>query len=143
MKEKPKRVITVIIVHCSASDNPAHDNIETIEKWHQEKGFLSKSGISCGYHYFINKKGFVSKGRPENEIGAHCEGMNKASIGVCLSGKDKFTPEQFRALETLCRKIALTHSLALKDILPHNSFNPHKTCPNFNLRKLIRHWKIP
>ena len=36
---KPNRRVDRIFLHCSASDVPAHDNVETIRKWHLDRGF--------------------------------------------------------------------------------------------------------
>ena len=39
-----------------------------------------------GYHYYIRKDGTIYRGRPENTIGAHAEGHNYNSIGMCFEG---------------------------------------------------------
>lgn len=132
------RKINLIIVHCSDSDNPKHDNIETIEEWHKLRGFAK-----VGYHYFINKGGTIQVGRDEGEIGAHCKGHNKSSIGICLSGKDKdkFTPEQFHALRILCEDICKRHKLKKIDIVGHCDLDKNgKTCPNFNIQSHTATW---
>ena len=35
-----------------------------------------KSWAGIGYHYYIRLDGTVYKGRPDNAIGAHCQGCN-------------------------------------------------------------------
>ena len=50
---KPKRPVNSVFLHCSASDNPAHDNIATIRKWHVE----ANKWADVGYHYFISPDG--------------------------------------------------------------------------------------
>ena len=52
-----------------------------IDSWHKANGW---SGI--GYHYFIRKDGTVYRGRPEWATGAHAQGMNNESIGICVEG---------------------------------------------------------
>lgn len=136
-KEKRQEVrrINLIILHCSDSDIPAHDNIETIRQWHLERGFND-----VGYHYFIDKSGNVHPGRNEADIGAHTKGHNSSSLGICLSGRHEFTPEQFKALEKLCLELVRKYGLEKTDILPHNAFDKGKTCPNFDVHALISTW---
>ena len=123
------RKINCIIVHCSDSDIPDHDNIETIRNWHvKERNFSD-----VGYHYFIQKNGTVEPGREEHRVGAHCQGSNSNSIGICLSGKNEFTKDQFKSLELLLIEICGKYDLEKKDILGHCDLNKGKSCPNFDL----------
>lgn len=123
------RKIHWIICHCSDSDVPTHDNIDTIKDWH-----VNQNGWSdVGYHYFLRKDGTVEIGRPEDKIGSHVKGHNSNSIGICMSGKKDFTEAQFRALEVLLIDICGRHNLEKKDILGHCDLNGNKTCPNFDL----------
>lgn len=130
------REIDCILIHASDSDIEAHDNIETIRKWHvEERGFSD-----VGYHAFINKKGELFQGRPDSQVGAHCSGHNKTSLGVCLSGKDpkKFTPEQFKTLEIYLIEKCSEYGLEKTDIYGHKHFDKHgKTCPNFDVEKWL------
>lgn len=131
--------IKKIIIHCSDSDNPAHDDISVIRKWHiEERGF-----IDVGYHYFITKNGEIQKGRELWQVGAHCKGHNEDSIGICLSGKLKFERCQFKSCVFLIRdlddilKIRRGNKYYREYVFPHNYFDKNKTCPNFDLRKTI------
>ena len=132
----------MIILHCSASDNPAHDNIETIRKWHTQRGFKGYDGIpntqdDRGYHQFINKAGVAFQGRIDDQIGAHCKNYNKNSIGICLSGLDVFTDAQFETAAKLCAFYMKKYSLEITDIVPHNLLDKKgKTCPNFKIEKV-------
>jgi N-acetylmuramoyl-L-alanine amidase len=123
------RKVNWIIIHCSASDIPAHDNIETIRKWHMDERNFS----DVGYHFFIQKNGVVEKGRDEDKVGAHVMGHNKDSIGICLSGKTDFTAMQFKALEILLIDLCGKYELEKMDILGHSDLDGKKTCPNFDL----------
>lgn len=130
------RKVNLIVIHCSDSDNQAHDNIETIRKWHvQERGWKD-----VGYHYFIRKDGTVHAGRSEDVIGAHVAGHNRGSLGICLSGRNLFTSGQMESLGRLCRDLTLRYGLEKKDIVAHNDLDPGKTCPNFDLHALIASW---
>lgn len=130
------RVINLVVIHCSDSDIPSHDNIDTIRKWHHERGWKD-----IGYHYFIDKTGNVYTGRLEEHIGAHVKGYNSRSIGICLSGRDKFTDEQFRSLERLSLDILKRYGLSKLDVLAHCDLDAFKTCPNFDLESLVATWK--
>jgi N-acetylmuramoyl-L-alanine amidase len=127
------RKINWIVVHCSDSDIPAHDNIEVVREWHvKERHFAD-----IGYHYFISKDGLVHSGRREDAVGAHCRGHNSGSIGICLSGRTGFTADQFRSLEGILKDICTRHELGKEDILAHHDLDSNKTCPNFDVHELV------
>lgn len=129
------RQITEIIIHCSATPIGKNYTVEDIDKWHKAKGW---KGI--GYHYVIYLDGSVHKGRPEEEIGAHCKGHNSNSIGVCyIGGLDEFgEPEDTR---TDKQKEALIILLkALKTKYPAATIHGHrefaaKACPCFDAKE--------
>jgi len=131
------REITKIILHCSGSNNPKHDNVETINQWHFERGF---SGI--GYHFFISRNGLVFEGRKISAIGAHCEGHNHDSIGICLSGLDNFTPEQLESLEKLIIDLCFVYKIKKENVVGHNYYNKNKLCPNFDWEGERDKWNI-
>lgn len=125
------KLINKIILHCSDSDLPEFDNIETIDKWHRLKGWRK-----VGYQFYVDQNGKVSEGRRLDEAGAHCSGQNMSSIGICLGGKKCFTESQFRAVWFLVTGLMKQFNLTRKDVYPHHYFNADKTCPNFDLRKI-------
>jgi N-acetylmuramoyl-L-alanine amidase len=125
-----------VVVHCSDSDVPAHDNIEVIRGWHKNERNFS----DIGYHYFIDKSGAVYIGRSEDKIGAHVKGHNSGSLGICLSGRHDFTTKQFESLERLLKDICKRHELTKQDILGHRDLDGGKTCPNFDVHALISKW---
>ena len=128
--------ITICIVHCSDSDNTDHDNIETITRWHIERGF-----DDIGYHYFIKKSGEIQVGRALEIVGAHVEGFNSESVGICLSGNRNFTDDQMVSAAKLIDSLYLFLPNLKKKfgVLPHRFFNPNKTCPNFELSRIFKH----
>ncbi len=72
-----------------------------IHEWHKSNGW---SGI--GYHFFVRKNGEIYRGRPLWALGAHVQGMNHCSIGICAEGdyhnRDKVMPEaQKQAIKEL------------------------------------------
>lgn len=122
------RKIDKVILHCSDSDIAAHDDIKVIKKWH-----LARKFKDVGYHYFIRKDGLIQKGRDILQVGAHCKGENSTSIGICLSGRYKFTDYQFIALERLIAALNIRLNNCFT-IHPHNEFSD-KSCPNFSVEE--------
>lgn len=132
--------INLIIVHCSDSDHPEHDNIATIRKWHiEERGFSD-----VGYHYFVRKNGQIEKGRKIDEIGAHCKNQNTKSIGICLSGSKEFTEYQFKATAKMIKDLChICYNIpGPKSVRPHHFFNKGKTCPNFDLKQVFKYMDV-
>jgi N-acetyl-anhydromuramyl-L-alanine amidase AmpD len=130
--KKPNRIIKRVFIHCSASDNPKHDNVKTITEWHLQRGF---SGI--GYHFFISKNGIIHSGRNIELIPAAQAGHNTGTIAICLHGlkKEAFTEAQFKSLRDLCRQINDTYNGKI-------TFHGHrevtkKECPVFDYKSVL------
>jgi len=129
------RNINLIIIHCSATKEGQNFHLKDIDRWHRERGFKK-----VGYHYVIDLDGTVEKGRDESEIGAHCQGKNKNSIGICYVGgldingkpKDTRTKEQKEALWNLLRELLVKYPKAT--IHGHRDF-ANKACPSFDVSK--------
>jgi len=141
------RQIKLIVIHCSDS---RYGNAALIKSWHLERGFKS-----IGYHYVIlngypgkedykNKQpdfqldGVVEIGRELSRIGAHVKSHNRASVGICLIGRDQFTGQQFKSTAGLIIDIKKDHPQAR--IIGHSELDNRKTCPNIDmdwLRKLM------
>ena len=127
------RKINEIIVHCAATREGRDFTVEDITRWHKARGFAT-----IGYHYVIYRDGSIHEGRPLEQIGAHCVGHNKHSIGICYIGgcasdgktpKDTRTPGQKEALLSLLRR--------LKARFPNATIHGHrdfaaKACPSFD-----------
>ena len=128
------RPIRKIILHCSATDEDIHDNIEYIDRLHRSFGW-----DMVGYSFFIAKNGGLYIGRPLYKIPAATRGHNKTSIAICLSGLKYFRPQQFDSLKKLCLNLVTTFGLTHENIHAHNEFNKNKTCPVFSI-KPIKTW---
>lgn len=125
-----------IVVHCSATPEHMDVGVKEIRQWHRQRGF-----VDIGYHYVIRRDGTVETGRPEDTVGAHVEGYNTASIGVCLVGgvdakgkaANNFTVAQFTALlEILTR---LQEKYNNPKIQGHRDFpGVRKDCPSFDVK---------
>lgn len=143
-KKKGLRKIDLIVLHCSDSDNPRHDNVETIRQWHTERGFTGPDGIEgteddIGYHFVITKDGKEHPGRDVSQVGAGVKGHNANSIHICLTGRlrTQFTPEQFKTLRKTLDRLFTDHGLDWKSVRLHNQLDKGKTCPNFTLADAI------
>lgn len=128
--------ITIIVVHCSDSDNPAHDDISVIREWHMERGWED-----VGYHYLIQKSGKIQIGRSLYTVGAHVNGHNFESIGICLSGKKDFTEEQFKTAARIIDSLytGIPNLKPKYGVLPHRFLDSKKTCPNFEMSRILTH----
>ena len=130
------RRIDKIIVHCSATPEGKDYSVDTIRKWHLQRGFSD-----IGYHYIIYRDGSIHTGRDESVIGAHCKGHNSNSIGVCYIGgvaadgktpKDTRTSEQKQSLLKLLKELKAKYPKA--SIHGHRDF-ANKACPSFDATK--------
>lgn len=142
----------LIVVHCSATKASQNWGRAEIDKSHRQRGF-----VMIGYHYVITRDGTVQIGRPVNTIGAHVEGHNANSIGICMvggladdgkHGEDNFTDDQFEALRELIRTLRKTFPKAR--ICGHRDLSPDlnrdgkitrnewmKECPSFDVAAFV------
>jgi N-acetyl-anhydromuramyl-L-alanine amidase AmpD len=135
----PQAVIHFAI-HCSATQAKADIGVTEITRMHRERGFLT-----VGYHYVIRRNGKVEKGRPDTAIGAHVQGWNDKSLGICLVGgitkdgkaEDNFTLEQYAALAQLL--INLRKKFPKATPRGHRDFpNVRKDCPCFDVTAWVK-----
>lgn len=71
----------MLIVHHIEAEG-VNWTVETIHNMHRnENGW---AGI--GYHYYIRLDGTIYKGRPDDALGAHCQGSNTNTLGVAFEG---------------------------------------------------------
>ncbi len=186
------RKIELIVIHCSDSPNGrtlftgklGDSNfvtpVQEIDRWHAARGFKRQTQwrdkqnpelTSIGYHFVIYTRGVVATGRHVDEIGAHAQGYNAASLGICMVGCDKFTRAQWDALrDWLCglakyieqhgstgsprtvtprfkdpspsEALAIFAQLGVR-VVGHRELNPDKTCPNFNVADWLAHGMQP
>lgn len=129
-----------IVVHCSATSPKQDIGAYEIERWHRKRSFLA-----IGYHFVIRRDGTVEKGRPVDVVGAHVEGHNSNSVGVCLVGgvdakqkpQDNFTKEQYAALHGLLKELKTSYPTA--GVLGHRDFPAvAKACPSFSVAEWLK-----
>lgn len=136
------RRITLIVIHCSAVKPDQLSSAAQIDSWHRQRGFH----LGIGYHYVIRRNGTLEMGRPEYMVGAHCKNHNQHSIGVCYEGglnargdpADTRTEAQKRTMLSLLKELKGRYPRAI--IVGHNTLNPLKACPCFNVFKEFGEW---
>mgnify|MGYP006269603793 CR=1 FL=1 len=88
-----KEMITYLIVHCA--DTPDAEDLRATDIHEMHLGF---GWDGAGYHHIICRDGQIEPGRPFYWQGAHVYGQNENSLGICLIGRQKFTPAQMNIL---------------------------------------------
>ena len=131
------RKIKKIVVHCTASSDSIDIGFREIDEWHRQRGFLSDSGISCGYHWIIRRDGRVEQGRPEIETGAHAKGHNHDSIGVVWVGEKQIGQNQYKQLLRVIRGLMDNFDIDIMDVVGHNELpDVKKACPVISMHHL-------
>ena len=141
------RSINRIVVHCSDS---AWGGAAAIRRWHLERGWSD-----IGYHavilngfrknsrdFAVGDDGLLEPGRPMDLMGAHAKGANRGSLGVCLIGKEEFTPGQFSALVRLLKVWEALYGVQQARIVGHRDLDSGKTCPNFDVQDLVNSMRV-
>jgi N-acetylmuramoyl-L-alanine amidase len=136
----PRKVTKFIVIHCSATPPKLDVGAKDIRQWHRQKGW-----IDIGYHKVIRRDGSVEDGRPLDVVGAHVEGHNSTSIGICLVGgvdeknqpQDNFTPAQWDALAALLSDLVKAYPGCT--IQGHRDFpGVKKACPSFDVAAWLK-----
>ena len=133
------RTITLIILHCSAVRPGQQSSAKDIDNWHKSRVTRNSThwkGI--GYHFVVRRDGSVEKCRDIEEVGAHCVGHNRHSIGICYEGGldasgsavDTRTPAQKEALWKLVEELHQKFPRAV--IVGHRDLDPNRDCPCFD-----------
>lgn len=132
------RPINKLIIHCSDTDG---GNAAAIRKFHTAPPPEGRGWQDIGYHFVIDYDGVVEPGRAEAEEGAHCQGHNIDSLGICLIGINKsgvgmFRVEQYSALRKLVQSLLNKYGLKPENVFGHYEFDTAiaqgKTCPNLD-----------
>jgi len=152
------RTITDIVIHCAATPNGKPFTREQIDAMHRQRGFKRQPAAitryqpelkhvlpSIGYHWVLELDGNAKPGRHTEEVGAHVQGSNAKSLGICLIGTDSFSLAQWSTLRLLVSKLRQTYPAAR--VRGHRDFSPDldgdgvierhewlKTCPGFDVQ---------
>jgi N-acetylmuramoyl-L-alanine amidase len=124
-----------LVIHHSASD-PSKTSVSDIKRWHVEE----RGWDAIGYHHVITAHGLLEYTRPIHLQGAHTQGHNNGTLGVCVIG-DNTIPEhrwnhfQMRAL--------FNHYDAVLRLFPNIKVYGHKDlsskteCPGIDVRSIL------
>lgn len=144
---KARYPVTEIILHCAdtrpewMAGRPIAEKVAEIRRWHvQERGWRD-----IGYHWVIDRDGSVAPGRPEIEIGAHVEGHNAGTIGICLvGGYGAKADDPFEKNFTAAQKAAVLKLIgeikgwtAIRKVSGHNHYSA-KACPGFRVTAWVQ-----
>lgn len=136
----PRKSTDYLVVHCSASVPDIKTDVKTIDRWHRQRGFLM-----VGYHYVIKTDGTIEKGRDEDSIGAHVQGHNSNSVGICLvGGVDKdgksvnnYSQDQLLSLLVVLKDLKKKYPNAI--VQGHRDFaGVKKDCPCFSVKDWVK-----
>ena len=120
----PNRLRTdYIVLHHMAANGSADD----VHRAHLANGW---AGI--GYHFFVRKDGRVYRGRPITKVGAHTQGYNSQSVGVCFEGNfetEHMSESQKQSGRELVAYLKGIYPLA--QVKKHGSFS-FTACPGKN-----------
>jgi N-acetylmuramoyl-L-alanine amidase len=176
-----KRPVRLIVIHCSATPNARtlfygvgtknlRTPVDEIDDWHWapphefRRGQAARNRFnptlrSIGYHYVIARNGGLFTGRHPDEVGAHAQGHNSHSIGVCLIGKNRYTPQQWATLADCLPRWCAAHGVERRFATParregvcgHRDLSPDKNsdgaitknefvkeCPGFSVADWLR-----
>lgn len=141
---KPRVSTKYIVIHCAATKPSMDIGLREIRQWHREKGWLD-----VGYHFIVRRDGTVELGRPHEVVGAHVEGHNSDSMGICLVGgiddkgqpQDNFTDAQWAALDHLVWE-AKTSWYPNAKVVGHRELNPGKACPSFDVQNWLTRTRL-
>lgn len=143
MSAQPERPVSLILIHCAATPNGRRVTVEDVDAWHRERGFQRSDAFrarqnprltSIGYHFLIyaGTVGAVATGRHLDEVGAHAQGFNQKSVGICLAGTNAFSPGQWESLRVLVQGMLEKYPNAR--IAGHRDLpKVAKTCPGFSV----------
>jgi len=141
-----RKATNFLVVHCSAwnpETRTQFTGVEDIREYH-----IKKNGWKdIGYHYVIRRDGTRELGRPTWAVGAHVEGENWQSLGICLVGgvddagqpANNFTPEQMTTLEHALVVLYQQYYGRAKVVGHHDFDGVKKACPSFDAKG----WWVP
>lgn len=109
-----------------------------IHQWHKANGW---SG--AGYHFLVRKNGKIYRLRPEGAIGAHAQGANSDSIGICAEGaynRETMPEVQKRAIIELVKYLEKKYGIST--VLRHKDVGdtdcPGKNFPFTEIKKAVK-----
>lgn len=134
MAPLPSGKVRWLVVHTEGSPGGAHGSVESIHRYHLSRGFAGG-----GYHRVIYPDGSDHELRPERAQGAHVQGLNGESLGVCCTGNgdlEDFTLAQKGSLAVLLATWMERYQVPIGRVIGHREAyaipgvpDTGKTCP--------------
>lgn len=108
-------------------------HMREIQRWHLDRGWAT-----VGYHFVVSPSGRIFGGRPVDRLGAHVQGHNAGTVGICLMGdftRERPTAAALAALEHV--RTELVPGGEDVDLLAHNDHRGHErnACPGRYLER--------
>ncbi len=130
----------IIIHHSWSQDSGNIHNWQEIGAYHTKV----KGWNAIGYHFAVQKVDNSYRyciGRGLDCVGAHTQGMNDVSVGICLIGEyDTHEPidAQYWMIAELCKDLMRDFNIPIENIRRHSEYAP-KSCPGtrFDMNKLF------
>ena len=116
---------THLIIHHSATADSSSLSWQAIRRFHTDPPPAGRGWTGCGYHYGLELLGDryeVLKGRFDHQDGAHAQGYNTISLGICCVGNFDLIPmpeEQEDLLLDLCRSLMQIYGIPVDNVLGH------------------------
>ena len=138
MTNKPE----YIIIHHSATKDGVNPDWEAIRKYHIEVNGWQDIGYHLGLEE-IHGKLFLKHGRKLWDIGAHAQGFNERSIGICLVGNYDQSILSIAKKEFLAKIVSLlldVYDIPVSRVLGHwetyvlRGLPIAKSCPGNNIK---------
>jgi len=99
-----------------------------------------------GYHFLIGPDGALYEGRPLSTVGAHAEGKNSGSVGICIIGDyrkahDTLSMISISVLADLVEWLISAYRIHPKDLFGHRDFKPTTECPGDQIYALLPYFR--
>ena len=120
--KKSRRLITDLVIHCTATPEGRDLTVEDIRRMHKANGWSD-----IGYSYVVYLDGSIHNGRDVDLIGAHVAGHNAHSIGIVYVGGLTKDGKKAKDTRTPAQKAALVKLLTeLRELYPHAKISGHR-----------------
>jgi hypothetical protein len=134
----PARIVLHHSAEPTASEYRGARTILDIQSFHMD----TRRFDDIGYHFLIGPDAAVYEGRPVSVTGAHVEGKNSGSIGICIVGdyrndRDPLSLSCIAALADLLEWLISAFRCHPRELYGHKDFKPSTECPGDQIHALL------